>query len=137
MREKITALKFGATEFFDELEGHAQGEIQHWMQEHLEEEVTIVLGRVKSGRTAPVDRAAGYRNGFGKVRRFSMSNGTIEVRRPRMRGLEERFESRVLPLFRRRTKEVGELLPQLYLHGLSQGDFELALRELLGDACRC
>jgi transposase-like protein len=50
-----------------------------------------------------------------------------------VRGLEERFESRVLPLFRRRTKEVGELLPQLYLHGLSQGDFELALRGLLGE----
>jgi transposase-like protein len=59
--------------------------------------------------------------------------GTVEIRRPRVRGLEERFESRILPLFRRRTKEVGELLPQLYLHGLAQGDFELALRGLLGE----
>ena len=41
--------------------------------------------------------------------------------------------SRVLPLFKRQTKEVGELLPQLYLHGLALGDFELALRGLLGD----
>lgn len=56
-----------------------------------------------------------------------------EVRRPRVRGLEERFESRILPLFRRRTQEVGKLLPQLYLHGLAQGDFELALRGLLGE----
>jgi|TARA_B100000315_G_scaffold257009_1_gene304480 transposase-like protein len=47
--------------------------------------------------------------------------------------VEERFESRILPLFARRTKEVGQLLPELYLHGLSQGDFELALRGLLGD----
>jgi len=39
----------------------------------------------------------------------------------------------VLPLFKRQTKEVGELLPQLYLHGLALGDFELALRGLLGD----
>jgi transposase-like protein len=38
-----------------------------------------------------------------------------------------------LPLFVRRTEQVGELLPQLYLHGLAQGDFELALRGLLGD----
>ena len=53
---------------------------------------------------------------------------------PRLRGLEERFESRILPLFRRRTEQVGELLPQLYLHGLAQGDFELALRGLLGKA---
>jgi putative transposase len=56
------------------------------------------------------------------------------VRRPRVRGLAERFVSRVLPLLKRRTREVGELLPQLDLHGLALGDFELALRGLLGDA---
>jgi len=50
-----------------------------------------------------------------------------------VRGLEGRFESRVLPLFKRQTKEVTELLPQLYLHGLAQGDFDLALRGLLGN----
>jgi hypothetical protein len=55
------------------------------------------------------------------------------VKRPRVRGLEQRFESRLLPLFVRRTEAVSELLPQLYLHGLAQGDFELALRGLLGD----
>ena len=63
----------------------------------------------------------------------SMMAGTIELRRPQVRGLEQRFESRILPLFVRRTEQVGELLPQLYLHGLAQGDFELALRGLLGD----
>jgi transposase-like protein len=62
-----------------------------------------------------------------------MMAGTIELRRPRVRGLEQRFESRILPLFVRRTEQVSELLPQLYLHGLAQGDFELALRGLLGD----
>jgi transposase-like protein len=50
-----------------------------------------------------------------------------------VRGAEERFESRVLPLFRRRSRELGEMLPDLYLHGLSSGDFELALRGLLGE----
>ena len=62
-----------------------------------------------------------------------MSSGTITLRRPRVRGVEERFESRVLPLFARRTKELGALLPQLYLHGLAEGDFELAMRGLLGE----
>jgi transposase-like protein len=47
--------------------------------------------------------------------------------------VEERFESRVLPLFVKRTREVGELLPELYLHGLAEGDFDLALRGLLGE----
>jgi putative transposase len=39
----------------------------------------------------------------------------------------------VLPLFARQSREVNALLPELYLHGLSKGDFELALRGLLGD----
>ena len=55
------------------------------------------------------------------------------MRRPRVRGLDERFASRLRPAFQRRTEEVGRLLPDLYLHGLAQGDFELALRGLLGD----
>ena len=80
-----------------------------------------------------MDSAEGYRNGYGKPRRLAMSSGTITLRRPRVRGVEERFESRVLPLFARRTKELGALLPELYLHGLAEGDFELAMRGLLGE----
>jgi len=59
-------------------------------------------------------------------------NGTVTIRRPRVRNTEERFESMILPYFKRRSKELGEVLPELYLHGLSSGDFELALRGLLG-----
>ena len=80
-----------------------------------------------------MDSAEGYRNGYGKPRRLAMSSGTITLRRPRVRGIEERFESRVLPLFARRTKELRALLPELYLHGLAEGDFELAMRGLLGE----
>jgi putative transposase len=50
-----------------------------------------------------------------------------------VRGLGDRFVRRVLPLFQRRTREVGALLPRLYLHGLALGDCDLALRGLLGD----
>jgi hypothetical protein len=39
-----------------------------------------------------------------------------------------------LPLFKRRSKGVAALLPELCLHGLSLGDCDLALRGLLGDA---
>ncbi len=56
----------------------------------------------------------------------------ITVRWPRVCGLAERFVSRVLSLVKRRTKQVGELLPRLYWHGLALGDFELALRGLSG-----
>ena len=118
---------------WDTLEGLVREKAQEFIQQILEEEVTELLGRGKSERKADVDPRPGYRNGYGKPRRLAMSSGTITLRRPRVRGLEERFQSRVLPLFARRTKEVGALIPELYLHGLSEGDFELALRGLLGD----
>ena len=102
------------------------------LQQVLEEEVEDVLGRRRYERREGVDAAPGYRNGWGKPRRLSLMSGTITVRRPRMRGLEARFESRLLPLFKRRTEEVGQLLPELYLHGLAHGDFDRALRGLLG-----
>jgi len=117
---------------WEALEEYARAKIQGWVQELLEEEITEFLGREKSERRAAVDAGEGYRNGYGKPRRISMMAGTVTVRRPRVRGWEERFESRILPLFVRRTEAVGELLPQLYLHGLAQGDFALALRGLLG-----
>jgi hypothetical protein len=47
--------------------------------------------------------------------------------------LDEQFESRVPPPFKRQTQQVLELMPALYLHGLASGDFELALRQLLGE----
>ena len=99
----------------------------------MDEEVTELLGREKSERIEGVDAPKGYRNGYGKPRKLTMSSGTITVQRPRVRDLEERFESRVLPLFARRTREVGKLIPELYLHGLAEGDFDLALRGLLGE----
>jgi hypothetical protein len=51
-----------------------------------------------------------------------------------VRGLAERFESRLLPVFKRRTEAVGQLLPDRYLHRRAEGHFDLALRGLLGDA---
>lgn len=51
----------------------------------------------------------------------SAGRASIEVRRPRARNLEERFESRVLTLFARQSREMSALLPELYLHGLSEG----------------
>ena len=118
---------------FEDLESFVRGRVQAFIQSILDEEVTELLGREKSERIEGVDAVMGYRNGRGKPRKLTMSSGTITVRRPRVRDLEERFESRVLPLFARRTKEVGELIPELYLHGLAEGDFDLALRGLLGE----
>jgi transposase-like protein len=109
------------------------GSIQTWFQRLLEEEVEELLGRARYARRDGIDAPPGYRNGLGKPRRLTLSAGTITVRRPRVRSLAERFESRLLPVFKRRTEAVGQLLPTLYLHGLAEGDFDLALRGLLGD----
>jgi transposase-like protein len=133
VREKNTEDLDPSRVTWESLEAMGRLRIQRWLQDLLEEELTMLLGRGKSERVAVVDGSRGYRNGYGKPRRLAMSCGTITVRRPRVRGLEERFESRLLPLFKRRTEQVGELLPQLYLHGLALGDFELALRGLLGE----
>jgi len=46
-----------------------------------------------------------HRNGCGKPRRVSLSSGPITLRRPRVWGLEARFASQVLPLFKQRTEE--------------------------------
>lgn len=121
---------------FEGLEQFARNEIQKRLQELLEEEVNEFLGRSRSERRTTVDEPKVYRNGHAKKRRLTMSVGTIEVQRPRLRGqeeLEKRFESRLLPLFVKRTQEVENLIPDLYLHGLAEADFDMALRGLLGD----
>jgi transposase-like protein len=114
---------------YETLEAFARLEIQRWLQDLLEAEVTEFLGRGRHARAA----GRGYRNGFGKPRHLALTTGTVTVKRPRVRNVNEAFESKVRPLFKRQSKELGGLLPELYLHGLSSGDFELALRGLLGE----
>ena len=129
MTKKTTVGQTSSTAVcYETIESFARLEIQRWLQGLLEAEVTEFLGRGRHARGA--DR--GYRNGYGKPRRLALTHGTVTVTRPRLRHTQESFESKVLPLFKRQSKELGGLLPELYLHGLSSGDFELALRGLLG-----
>jgi putative transposase len=78
------------------------------------------------------------RNGHAPERELQTGIGPIAVRRPKVRdrgpdGSERiRFTSAVLPAYLRRTKNVEELLPWLYLKGISTGQFEEALAALLG-----
>lgn len=118
---------------WEHLEAWVRNKMREWLQELLDAEVDDLLGRRKSERRQVVDSTPGYRSGYGKPRRLTLCNGTVTVRRPRVRDLTQRFVSRLLPLFARRTPEVSALLPELYLHGLAAGDFDLALRGLLGE----
>src|ERR1043166_10020708 len=87
------------TNTWEQLEEYAREHVQRFIQTLLEEEVSELLGRTKSARRDAVDPAPGYRNGYGKPRRLTLTNGTITVRRPRIRALTDRFVSRVLPRF--------------------------------------
>lgn len=133
MKKGITEAARPSSATYEVLEEMVRGKVQEYIQTILEEEVETFLGRSKSERLKLVDSTSGYRNGHGKPKKFAVMNGTIIVRRPRVRGTEERFESKIIPFFKRRSKEVGQLLPELYLHGLAKGDFDMALRGLLGD----
>ena len=97
MEKKTTDRTPESRPTWDGLEALMRERIQTWLQDLLEEEVSELLGRGKSERRKNVDAAPGYRNGHGKPRHLTLSPGTIAVRRPRVRGLEGRFESRVLP----------------------------------------
>ncbi len=79
------------------------------------------------------------RNGHAEPRKVTMGSGTIDVRAPRVEdrrvidGQRQKFTSRILPPYVRRSPKVAEVLPLLYLHGLSTGDFREALGALLGE----
>ena len=81
------------------------------------------------------------RNGRAKERKVTVGSGTIPVRAPRVNdkrvdeetGERKRFSSRILPAYARRSPKVGEVIPILYLRGLSTGDFRPALESLLGE----
>jgi transposase-like protein len=73
-------------------------------------------------------------HGRGRPRQVTTAAGAIEVRAPRVRDRREgeRFVSALLPPYLRRSPKVGTVLPLLYLHGLSSGDFVPALAEFFG-----
>jgi transposase-like protein len=81
------------------------------------------------------------RNGRARERKVTVGSGTIPVRAPRVNdkrvdeetGERKRFGSRILPAYARRSPKVGEVIPILYLRGLSTGDFKPALEQLLGE----
>ena len=81
------------------------------------------------------------RNGKARERRVTVGSGTVPVRAPRVNdkrideetGERRRFSSKILPAYARRSPKVTEVLPILYLRGLSTGDFKPALEDLLGE----
>jgi transposase-like protein len=105
MRKQTTTGRQASRIVWDNLEEWLQRKVQEFIWSLLEEEITELLGCQKSERQRATDVSLVYRNGYGKERKLTLGCGTITLRRPRVRGLEGYFESRVLPLFTRRATE--------------------------------
>ena len=82
------------------------------------------------------------RNGHARRRTITTAAGAVEVSAPRVNdkrvdadtGERMRFKSSLVPPWCRKSPKVSEVLPLLYLHGLSSGDFAPALTEFFGSA---
>src|SRR5215210_8663929 len=104
----------------------------------LEAEVAEYLAQFDAARDER-GHAEVVRNGHGRPRTVTLGAGTVAVRAPRVDdrrvvdGEKQAFRSRILPPYVRRSPKVAEVLPLLYLHGLSTGDFQPALSGLLGE----
>ncbi|MFD8101132.1 IS256 family transposase [Nocardia fluminea] len=80
------------------------------------------------------------RNGYHAERKVLTNAGAVAVKAPRVNdkridpatGARQRFSSAILPAWARRSPQISEVLPLLYLHGLSTGDFAPALEQFLG-----
>jgi transposase-like protein len=101
-----------------------QAEVEGWLAEraHLRDE---------QGRRQVV------RNGFLPEREITTGVGPVQVKQPRVRDRRpaneaEPFSSKILPPYLRKTKSIEELIPWLYLKGVSTGDFSEALKALVG-----
>src|SRR6516225_4169978 len=101
-----------------------EAEVQEWIEQRAEH-------RDEHGRQQVV------RNGFLPERSLLTGIGEVPVQQPRVRDRRppdqrEKFASAILPPYLRKTKSVEELIPWLYLKGISTGDFSEALAALLG-----
>ncbi|CAL9510549.1 IS256 family transposase ISRjo4 [Streptomyces sp. enrichment culture] len=107
----------------------------------LEAEVDQYIAELAAERDERGHRLV-VRNGHHRPRTVTTAAGPVEVRAPRVNdrrvdkatGERQRFSSKILPPWCRKSPKISEVLPLLYLHGLSSGDFVPALEQFLGSA---
>jgi transposase-like protein len=111
------------------------------LAEALQAEVDDYIARF-AGERDENGRRLVVRNGSHQPREVLTSAGAVEVTAPRVNdrrtdadtGQRARFSSAILPPWCRKTPKITEVLPLLYLHGLSTGDFVPALGQFLGSS---
>ena len=107
----------------------------------LEAEVDAYLAELVGERDEQGHRLV-TRNGHARPRKVQTVAGALEIEAPRVddrrvdeaTGKKAQFRSVILPPWCRRSPKVTEVLPLLYLHGLSTGDFVPALEGFFGSA---
>ena len=121
-----------------DLDEIARAGAKRMLAEALEAEVREYLEAAR-GECDEHGRALVVRNGHARERQVVLGAGAVEVKAPRVNdrrvdedGNRRRFKSVILPPYMRRSPKVTEVLPLLYLHGLSSGDFVPALEEFFG-----
>ena len=117
-----------------DLDALAREGARRMLVEALEAEVADYIDRHRGLRDER-GHALVVRNGRARARRVTLGAGTVKVRAPRVhdRRAGHRFTSAILPPWMRRSPKVAEVLPILYLRGLSTGDFRPAMTVLLGE----
>ena len=120
--------------FSSDLDALAREGARRMLAAALEAEVAEYVSQHREAKDEQ-GRARVVRNGRARARKVTMGAGTVEVRAPRVHDRRDgqKFTSRVLPPYMRRSPKVAEVLPILYLRGLSTGDFREALPVLLGE----
>ena len=106
------------------------------IQQAVEAELSVLLDAYSDDLTED-GRARLVRHGHLPEREVVTGIGAVPVKVPRVRDRSEgsekiRFTSTILPPYLRKAKSIEELLPWLYLKGISTGDFQEALAALLG-----
>jgi putative transposase len=121
-----------------DLDEIARAGARRMLAEALEAEVADYIEAAGEQRDEQ-GRALVVRNGYAREREVLLGAGAVEVKAPRVNdrrvdeeGNRRRFKSVILPPYMRRSSKVTEVLPLLYLHGLSSGDFVPALEEFFG-----
>jgi putative transposase len=115
------------------LEAIIQEGARSLLQEAIRNEVTEYINRFKHRRDAEGHRLV-VRNGFLPEREIVTGVGPLRVKQPRVRDRREGevFTSNILPRYMRRVPSVDNLIPVLYLKGISTGDFAQVLESILG-----
>jgi transposase-like protein len=113
------------------LEEEARTGAQEGIQAALEVERDAFLGRAP-GERVPKKAFRGHRNGYSP-RTVTLGCGPIDINMPRVRNNPEPFASQLLAPYQRTGQTVLDTLPDLYLYGVSGGDFHDALGVLFGE----